>query len=188
MVCLWITEPKTSRLLKKDRRLTLGIGDNREHCFYVPVGFQLIRVYLNNGFELEELVRECCIVNPSHLPVLTPPLSFRCQIIKRQRYCSAFGLGTYLCVQFDFLVFTHEFIATFRKVPIHENDKMDSYDGKQAFLSNWLISQYFAECLVISLWQSESCPNYMHHEGDTKVTHCTKECGYGNSMAFQTLR
>jgi hypothetical protein len=67
---------------------------------------------------------------------LTPPLLFRCQIIKRQRYCSAFGLGTYLCVQFDFLVFTHEFIATFRKVPVHENDKMDSYDGKQAFLSN----------------------------------------------------
>jgi len=44
------------RLLKIGRRLTLGIGDNREHCFYVPVGFQLIRLYLNNGFELEELV------------------------------------------------------------------------------------------------------------------------------------
>ncbi|KAJ2959449.1 hypothetical protein NQZ79_g5096 [Umbelopsis isabellina] len=44
------------RLLKMDRRLTLGIGDNREHCFYVPVGFQLIRLYLNNGFELEELL------------------------------------------------------------------------------------------------------------------------------------
>ncbi|KAG2182854.1 hypothetical protein INT44_005835 [Umbelopsis vinacea] len=93
------------RLLKMDRRLTLGIGDNREHCFYIPVGFQLIRLYINDGFELEEL------------------------IIKRQRYCSAFGLGTYLCVQFDFLVFTHEFIATFRKVPRNSNDKMDSFDA-----------------------------------------------------------
>ncbi|KAG2182150.1 hypothetical protein INT43_007077 [Umbelopsis isabellina] len=93
------------RLLKMGRRLTLGIGDNREHCFYVPVGFQLIRLYMNNGFELEEL------------------------IIKRQRYCSAFGLGTYLCVQFDFLVFTHEFIATFKKVLPKGNDTMDSYDG-----------------------------------------------------------
>ncbi|KAI9313150.1 hypothetical protein BX666DRAFT_1980104 [Dichotomocladium elegans] len=88
------------RLLKMGRRLTLGIGDNREHCFYIPVGFNLIRQYIDNGFELEEL------------------------IIKRQRYCSAFGLGTYLCVQFDFLVFTHEFIGTFRKIPRENVDRM----------------------------------------------------------------
>ncbi|GAA5801238.1 hypothetical protein HPULCUR_006682 [Helicostylum pulchrum] len=89
------------RLLKMDRRLTLGIGDNREHCFYIPVGFHLMRLYIDEGFELEELV------------------------IKRQRYCSAFGLGTYLCVQFDFLVFTHEFIATFKKLPKENTDKME---------------------------------------------------------------
>ncbi|KAI7883175.1 hypothetical protein K492DRAFT_235544 [Lichtheimia hyalospora FSU 10163] len=88
------------RLLKMGRQLTLGIGDNREHCFYIPVGFRLLRQYIDNGFELEELV------------------------IKRQRYCSAFGLGTYLCVQFDFLVFTHEFIATFRKIPLNNIDRM----------------------------------------------------------------
>lgn len=41
-----------------DRRLTLGIGDNREHCFYVPVGFHLIRLYIDQGFELEELVSQ----------------------------------------------------------------------------------------------------------------------------------
>ncbi|KAI8149976.1 hypothetical protein BJV82DRAFT_585375 [Fennellomyces sp. T-0311] len=92
------------RLLKMGRRLTLGIGDNREHCFYIPVGFHLIRQYIDNGFELEEL------------------------IIKRQRYCSAFGLGTYLCVQFDFLVFTHEFIATFRKIPRENVNRMISLE------------------------------------------------------------
>ena len=48
------------RLLKMDRRITLGIGDNREHCFYVPVGFHLMRLYLNQGFELEELVNKAC--------------------------------------------------------------------------------------------------------------------------------
>lgn len=37
------------------RQLTLGIGDNREHCFYIPVGFRLLRQYIDNGFELEEL-------------------------------------------------------------------------------------------------------------------------------------
>ncbi|KAI8379148.1 uncharacterized protein BYT42DRAFT_593398 [Radiomyces spectabilis] len=92
------------RLLKMGHRVTLGIGDNREHCFYIPVGFHLIRQYIDNGFELEEL------------------------IIKRQRYCSAFGLGTYLCVQYDFLVFTHEFIATFRKIPLLNINRMTNYD------------------------------------------------------------
>ncbi|KAJ2789108.1 hypothetical protein H4R21_006829, partial [Coemansia helicoidea] len=81
------------RLLKMGRHLTLGIGDNRAECFYIPVSYQLIRNYIGCGFELEELV------------------------VKRQRYCQMFGLGTYLCVQFDFLMFTHEFIATLRKVP-----------------------------------------------------------------------
>ncbi|KAI8339815.1 hypothetical protein BD560DRAFT_412468 [Blakeslea trispora] len=88
------------RLLKMSRRVTLGIGDNREHCFYIPVSFQLMRLYIDNGFELEEL------------------------IVKRQRYCSAFGLGSVLCVQYDFLVFTHEFIATFRKIPQENIDRM----------------------------------------------------------------
>ncbi|KAF9097329.1 hypothetical protein BGX23_009177 [Mortierella sp. AD031] len=91
---------ETHRLLKMGRRCTLGIGDNREHCFYIPVSFQLIRQYINEGFELEEL------------------------IVKRQRYCAMFGLGTYLCVQFDFLCFTHEFIATLRKIPKEEIDTM----------------------------------------------------------------
>ncbi|KAI8342076.1 hypothetical protein BC941DRAFT_415299 [Chlamydoabsidia padenii] len=92
------------RVLKMGRRLTLGIGDNREHCFYIPVSFQLMRQYINEGFEMEEM------------------------IVKRQRYCSAFGLGTYLCVQFDFLVFTHEFLATFRKVPREKIDTMARCD------------------------------------------------------------
>ncbi|RKP34955.1 hypothetical protein BJ085DRAFT_40155 [Dimargaris cristalligena] len=87
---------ETRRLLKMNRRVTLGIGDNRKDCFYTPVSFHLFRQYLSRGFELEELV------------------------IKRQRYCQAFGLGTELCTKFDFLMFTHEFIATFRKCPVDD--------------------------------------------------------------------
>lgn len=45
------------RLLKMGRRVTLGIGDNREHCFYIPVSFQMMRQYIDCGFEMEELVR-----------------------------------------------------------------------------------------------------------------------------------
>ncbi|KAJ2458105.1 hypothetical protein GGI02_006049, partial [Coemansia sp. RSA 2322] len=93
------------RLLRMDRHLTLGIGDNRAECFYIPISFHLIRSYIAFGFELDEL------------------------IVKRQRYCQAFGLGTYLCVQFDFLMFTHEFIATLRKVSRHSVDLMYLPDG-----------------------------------------------------------
>lgn len=35
-----------------------------------------------------------------------------------------FGLGTYLCVQYDFLVFTHEFVSTVRK-PDKDEDILD---------------------------------------------------------------
>lgn len=100
---------ETYRMLKMGRRCTLGIGDNREHCFYIPVSYQLIRQYINEGFELEEL------------------------IVKRQRYCAMFGLGTYLCVQFDFLCFTHEFVATLRKVPKEEVDTMILEPGNVVF-------------------------------------------------------
>ncbi|KAI9294500.1 hypothetical protein K502DRAFT_365787 [Neoconidiobolus thromboides FSU 785] len=79
------------KLLKTNGRLTLGIGDNRSKCFYIPVGYQTIRSYMNIGFELEEL------------------------ILKRQRQCQMYGLGTYLSEKFDFLILTHEYIAIFRK-------------------------------------------------------------------------
>ncbi|KAF9567079.1 hypothetical protein EC968_003513 [Mortierella alpina] len=78
----------------------LGRGTDAIECFLLGRCYQLIRQYINEGFELEEL------------------------IVKRQRYCAMFGLGTYLCVQFDFLCFTHEFVATLRKVPKENLDTM----------------------------------------------------------------
>jgi SAM-dependent methyltransferase len=47
---------ETYRLLKPGKRAVLGIGDNREHCFAIPIGFETIREYLYAGFCLEELV------------------------------------------------------------------------------------------------------------------------------------
>lgn len=54
------------------RRLTLGIGDNREHCFYIPVSFQLMRQYINEGFEMEELVSVGSGI-PNHLIIFWLP-------------------------------------------------------------------------------------------------------------------
>ncbi|KAJ1913092.1 hypothetical protein H4219_005352 [Mycoemilia scoparia] len=97
---------ETWRLLRMGRYCTVGIGDNRAECFYIPLGFQLIRGYIDQGFEIDEVV------------------------IKRQRYCQAMGLGTYLCVQFDFLMFTHEFILSLRKVPKDKIDRMILSDNE----------------------------------------------------------
>ncbi|KAJ1969137.1 hypothetical protein H4R35_006223 [Dimargaris xerosporica] len=104
---------QSRRLLQLHRRVTLGIGDNRKDCFYTPVSFNLIREYMVRGFEVEEV------------------------IVKRQRYCSAFGLGTELCTKFDFLMFTHEFIVTLRKVPLDQASAM-------ALATSSLVDAYLA--------------------------------------------
>ncbi|OZJ06488.1 hypothetical protein BZG36_00497 [Bifiguratus adelaidae] len=109
---------ESRRLLKHGKRVTLGIGDNREHCFYVPVGFHLIRQYMNAGFELEEL------------------------IVKRQRYCSAYGLGTFLSVQYDFLCFTHEFIATLRKAERPQEPPMRCFETTETTSSKHIVINY----------------------------------------------
>ena len=44
------------RLLRPGARCLVGIADNREHCFIVPVAFTVIATYLAEGFILEELV------------------------------------------------------------------------------------------------------------------------------------
>ncbi len=36
-------------------------------------------------------------------------------MVKRQRYCQATALGAYLCTQFNFLIFIHEFIIVLKK-------------------------------------------------------------------------
>lgn len=81
---------ETMRVLKGGRRVTVGIGDNRENNFILPISFQVLRAYIDGGFELEEI------------------------IVKRQRYCAGGGLGHFLSKQYDFLQFDYEYIATLR--------------------------------------------------------------------------
>ena len=44
-------------MLKRGKRTLVGIGDNREHCFMMPVSFEVIVAYMQDGLVLEELVR-----------------------------------------------------------------------------------------------------------------------------------
>ncbi len=50
------------------------------------------------------------------------------KIAKRQRYCQMAPLGSYLCTTWDFLMFTHEFVAVFKKVPKELNDQFGLMD------------------------------------------------------------
>lgn len=47
---------ETRRVLKPGKYCTLGIGDNREHCFVIPVSFVTINAYIQQGLQLSELV------------------------------------------------------------------------------------------------------------------------------------
>ncbi len=46
------------RVLKMNKRCTLAMGDNRKERYFQPISFQTIKTYMNQGFELEELVRK----------------------------------------------------------------------------------------------------------------------------------
>jgi hypothetical protein len=47
----------TWRMLMPGRRCTIGIGDNREAKFYLPISFFTVREYMREGLILEDLVR-----------------------------------------------------------------------------------------------------------------------------------
>ena len=119
------------RLVKPGKRVVLGIGDNREHCFVLPIGFQTIREYLAAGFLLEELVSLDCM---GGISITSQPekSNRRFQIIKRQRCCSGTVKGAQLSVIYDFFILTHEYIAVLRKSipPVgHYEERFSSDDG-----------------------------------------------------------
>jgi DNA modification methylase len=83
---------ETHRLLKPDGAVLVVMGDNRKECYFQPLSFQVFELYLQNGFEMVEL------------------------IVKRQRHCQGSLMGSYLSNQHDFLMIQHEFMAVFRKL------------------------------------------------------------------------
>ncbi len=83
------------RVLKPGGKCALLIGDTRQSRYVLPVGFQVIRVFLNAGFRLRELV------------------------IKRQHNCKTTGFWYARSIQHNFLLLAHEYLPIFEK-PIGE--------------------------------------------------------------------
>jgi hypothetical protein len=116
--------------------LTLGIGDNRKECYFLPVSFNLFRRYIDQGFELEEL------------------------IIKKQRHCQGSILGAYLSYQYDFLLIQHEFIAIFKKskhpsTPFMKTINLIPYTGKLFKFDQSKIQNEDIELEFNSIWSTK---------------------------------
>ncbi len=79
------------RVLKPGAKCAILIGDARKEKHVVPIGFQTIRVFLDAGFTLRELV------------------------IKRQHHCKTTGFWYARSVQHNFLLLAHEYLPIFEK-------------------------------------------------------------------------
>ncbi len=79
------------RVLKPGGKCALLVGDTRQFRHVLPIGFQTIRVFLNAGFRLRELV------------------------IKRQHNCKTTGFWYARSVQYNFLLLAHEYLPIFEK-------------------------------------------------------------------------
>jgi SAM-dependent methyltransferase len=79
------------RVLKPGAKCAILVGDARRAKHVVPIGFQTIRVFLDVGFVLKELV------------------------IKRQHNCKTTGFWYNRSIQHNFLLLAHEYLPIFEK-------------------------------------------------------------------------
>jgi len=79
------------RVLKPGGKCAILIGDARKAKHVVPIGFQTIRVFLDAGFVLRELV------------------------IKRQHNCKTMGFCYTRSIKYNFLLLAHEYLPIFEK-------------------------------------------------------------------------
>lgn len=79
------------RVLRPGRQCAILIGDARKAKYIIPIAFQTIRVFLEQGFLLRELV------------------------VKRQHNCKSTGFWYTNSIRYNFLLLAHEFLPVFEK-------------------------------------------------------------------------
>ena len=95
------------RVLKPGGKCAILIGDTRKKKHIIPVGFKTIKVFLNAGFNLKEL------------------------IIKRQHNCKTTGFWYNRSIKYNFLLLAHEYLPIFEKPTLNQmitvkNDKLET--------------------------------------------------------------
>ena len=79
------------RVLKKDKFCAVLMGDTREKGCMIPISFEVMEIFQNEGFTLKEL------------------------IIKEQHNCKATGFWKTNSQKYNFLLLAHEYIFIFKK-------------------------------------------------------------------------
>lgn len=87
------------RVLKDNKFCAILIGDTRKNGRVVPLGFGVMRVFLNAGFKLKEI------------------------IIKEQHNCKATGYWKTSSIKYNFLLLAHEYLFIFVKDTVRENKR-----------------------------------------------------------------
>ncbi len=93
------------RVLKPGGKCAILIGDGRKSKHVIPIGFQTMRVFLDAGFVLRELV------------------------IKRQHNCKTTGFWYTRSLQYNFLLLAHEYLPIFEKPTASSITERRSLDG-----------------------------------------------------------
>ena len=79
------------RVLKDGKYCAILIGDTRNKGRVIPLGFGVMKVFLNAGFKLKEI------------------------IIKEQHNCRATGFWKTSSIKYNFLLLAHEYLFVFVK-------------------------------------------------------------------------
>lgn len=79
------------RVMKKDKFCAILMGDTRQKGHMIPMSFDVMRIFEDEGFKLKEL------------------------IIKEQHNCRATGYWKTNSVKYNFLLIAHEYLFVFKK-------------------------------------------------------------------------
>jgi len=79
------------RILKKGKFCAIMIGDTRKHKNIIPLGFNVMQLFIDTGFILKEIV------------------------IKKQHNCKSTGFWYKRSIQYNFLLIAHEYLFIFIK-------------------------------------------------------------------------
>lgn len=79
------------RVLKSEKYCAILMGDTRKNGYIVPLGFDVMNIFINSGFKLKEI------------------------IIKQQHNCKSTEYWKYLSIKRNFYLIAHEYLFVFKK-------------------------------------------------------------------------
>lgn len=120
------------RVLKPGRLCAILIGDMRRKKHVIPLGFELINVYLSAGFKLRELV------------------------IKRQHNCKTTGFWYTSSIKNNFLLLAHEYLPIFEKpkslIPLSVGESFADYAWIVPTLARPTLKKKLDEFETTTVW------------------------------------